>query len=752
MNINTNRPVINLSSVRPQAPARAAEEKAPAASAAAPAESSSFSSLPTRISSVSPQAAAEISAKYEGQEMVPGELLVQLRGGMESGLMSDFASEYGAKVLEKLNQPESVFKSNGGDLVRLKLPAGIDYSEAVAAMKDDARVKFAEPNLVFTLDDFEKGEAVSEQNQGQQPPAADPSEPNDLHPQLWGLHNTGQTGGTAGAHVSAKDAWKIQTGDGSANGPLIAVIDTGIDYNHPDLKANMWANPGEIPGDGIDNDGNGVIDDVYGYYPAQNSGNPMDGHSHGTHCAGTIAGVGNNGIGVTGVMQNARLMAVKIFSDDGRTTAADIVKGINYATQMGADITSNSWGGGGYSDAIKGAFEANPALHVIAAGNSNYDNDKRDNFPSNYDLDSIVAVAASDHNDTKASFSQWGATKVDVSAPGKDIYSTVPGEKYASYSGTSMATPHVSGGAGLIMSQFPGISNEEVKERLIFGSDRKDALTDISVSDGRVNFASSLENDTVAPGAPNDFGAGNLTSRGGTLSWTSVGDDKWANGAAQTVEIRVSNQPITAENIGQATAFTLAGAKEVGDLASVNFGGTPSETPSTVHFAMRSIDNVGNRSEIRTAVANVPAALVAFSDNFDGQTTSFAASGDFAAVDVEGRGKVFSSAASAEGGSKGASALTSGAIDLSDKKNTYLKFDSKTALNYGDTATVQVSQDGGETWSNVSSLERRSEWAERGIDLSAFDGKSIQLRFDVKAREGRATGGIQVDNIKFLAD
>ncbi|MCA9779987.1 MAG: S8 family serine peptidase [Candidatus Eremiobacteraeota bacterium] len=745
MNINTQRPMINI---RPQAaaaaPAKAAAAPA-AAQAAAPSESSSLSSVPARIANVSSSAVAEVAAKYGDAEVIPGEMIVKLNPGMENGLMGDFASEYGAKMVEKFDMPQSMFKSFDGDLIRIKLPAGISYQEAVAAMKDDARVAYAEPNLVYTLEDVQQGQ----DQQGQQPPR-DPSSPNDLDEKLWGLNNTGQTGGTAGAHVNAKEAWKIQTGNGSDNGPLIAVIDTGIDYNHPDLQANVWTNPGEIPGDGIDNDNNGVIDDVHGYNAFADNGDPMDGHSHGTHCSGTIAGVGNNGQGVTGVMQDANLMAVKIFSDSGRTSVDAIVRGIAYSAKMGADITSNSWGGGQRSEAIYDAFRTNDALHVIAAGNSNYDNDKRDNFPSNYDLDNIVAVAATTHTDERASFSQWGAKNVDVAAPGKDIYSTVPGNKYASYSGTSMATPHVSGGAGLIMSEYPEASNAEVKARLIHGSDRVSSLNDISVSDGRVNFASSLENDSVAPGAPNDFKAGNLTSRGGTLSWTSVGDDKWANGAAQTIEILTSSEPIDGENIANAQSVTFAGAEEVGDLISVGFGGAPSEQSTTVHFALRSIDNVGNTSEMRTASATIPAAGVAFGDNFDGQSTGFTGTGDFKAVEVEGRGKVFSSA-SGEGGSKGSSVLTSGSLDLSEKTNSYLKFDAKTALSWGETASVEVSEDG-ENWTKVGDLGRRSDWSENGIDLSAFDGKSVQLRFNHAAREGRSSGGMMVDNVKVLAD
>jgi subtilisin family serine protease len=743
MNINTQRPFINTQVARPAA-AAAPAATAPTVAQAAPAESSSLSSVPAKISNVSASAVAEVTAKYEGAEVVPGEMIVKLNPGMEAGLMGDFASEYGAKVVEKFDLPQSMFKSFDGDLIRIKLPAGISYQEATAAMQDDSRVAYAEPNLVYHLDGAEQ-----EQDQGQQPPR-DPSSPNDLDGKLWGLNNTGQTGGKAGAHVSAKDAWKIQTGNGNDNGPLIAVIDTGIDYNHPDLKANMWTNPGEIAGDGIDNDNNGVIDDVHGYNAFADSGDPLDGHSHGTHCAGTIGGVGNNGEGVTGVMQDANLMAVKIFSDSGSTSVDAIVRGIAYSAKMGADITSNSWGGGRRSEAIYDAFRTNDALHVIAAGNSNYDNDKRDNFPSNYDLDNIVAVAATNHNDERASFSQWGASTVDVAAPGRDIYSTVPDNKYASYSGTSMATPHVSGGAGLIMSEYPEASNAEVKNRLIFGSDRVANLNDISVSDGRVNFASSLENDTTAPGAPNDFKTSNLSSRGGTLSWTSVGDDKWANGAAQTVEVRMSNEPIDGENFADAQAVTFGGAAEVGDLMSVGFGGAPSEQGQSIHFAMRSIDNVGNSSEVRTASASIPAAGVAFGENFDGESTGFNGTGDFQAVEVEGRGKVFSSA-SGEGGSKGTSALTSGSIDLSEKTNSYLKFDAATSLSWGESASVEVTEDG-ETWTKVGDLARRGDWAEQGVDLSAFDGKSVQLRFNHVGREGRNSGGMQVDNVKILAD
>jgi serine protease len=254
----------------------------------------------------------------------------------------------------------------------------------------------------------------------------------------------------------------------------------------------MWVNPGEIPGDGIDNDGNGVIDDVHGYNAFDDNGDPMDGQGHGTHCAGTIAGVGNDGQGVVGVSPNASLMAVKIFNDEGSTDAAAIIRGIQYATKMGARITSNSWGGPIPNAGIRQAFAESPALHLVAAGNSGTNNDWFPSFPANYNLDSIISVAATDHNDGLADFSQYGARNVDLGAPGVDILSTVPGGKYDVYSGTSMATPHVAGAATLIASQYPEISNEELRERLLGGVDKVDSLQGKTVTGGRLNVYNSL--------------------------------------------------------------------------------------------------------------------------------------------------------------------------------------------------------------------------------------------------------------------
>lgn len=413
-------------------------------------------------------------------EHVPGQVIVKMKN--EPGLLDSLEEDYSLEVVEKYDLPQSMRRSLDGDLMLMQLPPNVSTEEGLAILRDDERVMYAETNDILHAT----------------------AAPNDLDSRLWGLDNQGQNGGTADVDIDAPEAWNITTGKNqSQGGPLIAVIDTGIDANHSDLKANLWTNPGEIAGDGIDNDNNGVIDDVHGYNAIDGSGNPVDDVGHGTHCAGTIGGVGNNGEGVTGVMQKANIMAVKFLSNNGGTLG-DAVKAIAYATKMGARVTSNSWGGGGYNQALKDVLESSPALHIFAAGNDSNNNDKRPAYPASYDLPNIVAVAATDRNDRLASFSNYGATSVDLGAPGVDIFSTVPGGKYRSLSGTSMACPHVTGATGLLLSQEPTLTNEQLKELLLGTTDKVAALEGKTVTGGRLNVNNALEKLTGAePQPPN---------------------------------------------------------------------------------------------------------------------------------------------------------------------------------------------------------------------------------------------------------
>ena len=292
----------------------------------------------------------------------------------------------------------------------------------IAKLQADPNVEYAEPNYIYQPD----------------------TTPNDpYYNNLWGQNNTGQniagTVGTVDADMDAPEAWNTTTGSSDV---VIAVIDTGVDYLHEDLTANMWHNPGEIPDNGIDDDSNGYIDDVYGIDAANNSGDPMDklleDGGHGTHVAGTIAATGNNGKGVVGVSWNSKIMALK-FLTTGGGASSDAIECLNYViAQKNAGVnivaSNNSWGGGDFSAALKDAIEASTnagVLFLAAAGNGDsagngIDNDTSPHYPSSYDLPGIIAVAATDSDDNLASFSNYGATTVDLSAPGTYTLSSTP--------------------------------------------------------------------------------------------------------------------------------------------------------------------------------------------------------------------------------------------------------------------------------------------------------------------------------------
>ena len=315
----------------------------------------------------------------------------------------------------------------------------------------------------------------------------------------WGLKNTGLNSGNifmpgkAGEDLNALPAWEISKG---SNEIKIAVIDTGVDYNHIDLKENMMVNELELNGTaGVDDDGNGYIDDVYGYDFANDDGDPMDGHGHGTHCAGVI-GASHNDTGIAGVMSNVKILSIKFLADSGSGTTEGAIKSIDYAIKRGVNVMSNSWGGGPYNealfDAIKAADEAG-IVFVAAAGNSRRNNDNIGAYPANYELDNVISVGAMDGSGRKASFSNYGSQKVHVFAPGVNIYSTVQGNSYRKMSGTSMACPHVSGVVGLMLSQTMGLTPLEIREKLINSSVENRSLNSYSVSNGRVDAFGALE-------------------------------------------------------------------------------------------------------------------------------------------------------------------------------------------------------------------------------------------------------------------
>lgn len=313
---------------------------------------------------------------------------------------------------------------------------------------------------------------------------------------LWGLRNTGQKGGVAGADIAAPAAWDITNGSPNV---IVAVIDTGIRYTHRDLTNQMWRNPGESGGgketNGIDDDGDGYIDDVFGINARLGTGDPMDIDGHGTHVAGTIGAAANDGNPHVGVTWGVRIMACKFLAPTGATS--DAIESIDYAVSKGAKILNNSWGGGGYSEALYDAINnarRKGVLFVAAAGNDGTDNDVSPHYPSNYDLDNVISVAALNRSDVLSEFSNYGQTTVDLGAPGEEIYScwSTSDTAYNTIDGTSMATPHVSGVAALILSLFPEADLSELRQRLYQGTVPIPALSGLCTTGGRLNAYRSL--------------------------------------------------------------------------------------------------------------------------------------------------------------------------------------------------------------------------------------------------------------------
>ena len=500
---------------------------------------------------------------------VPGEVIVKFTPEVTAAQAGDIFAKLGAEKIKD-------FPLIRASLIRLN---GMTVSEAISAYVGHSLLEYIEPNYLWFID------------------ATIPDDPS--FGQLWGMNNTGQTGGTIDADIDAPEAWDLTTGSRDV---IVAVIDTGVDYNHPDLAANMWVNPGEIPGNGIDDDQNGWIDDIHGCDAVNQDGDPMDDHSHGTHCSGTIGGVGNNALGVAGVNWNVRIMACKFLSAGGSGSTDDAIECLEYAVAMGATLTSNSWGGGGYSlaleDAITQSYNAGQ-LFVAAAGNSGQDNDLYANYPSNYTVPNVVAVGATDHNDDRVQTGLWassyGATTVDIGAPGLDILSSVPGGGYATKSGTSMATPHVAGALALLKGAFPDITVEAAKTVLIQSADKKPQLAGLWVSEGRLNVAVMLTGpDSIPPAPVLDLAVPTTASNWVDLVWTASGDDGTA-GTAAAYDLRYAEFPIDPLTFEAATrVLDLPAPQETGLTESTRVSDLASNT--LYYFALKVIDEYGNRS------------------------------------------------------------------------------------------------------------------------------------------------------------
>lgn len=401
-------------------------------------------------------------------DIIEGEFLVKV-------VTKDDVQPVKAAVIGKGMTVPRTYKKTA--MLHVKVPAGGNIETSLAEIRKIGKVVYVEPNArVYLL--------------------ATPNEPDFAR--MWGLHNTGQNGGTDDADIDAAEAWDVTTG----GDVIVAIIDSGLDTGHPDLAANLWVNPGEIAGNGIDDDGNGYIDDVHGYdFGGGDSDTSDDIIGHGTHVAGTVGAVGNNGVGVVGVNWNVKLMACKFADGAGNLDIAAGIEAIEYAVAHGARVSNNSWGGYGFSQALYDAVRMagqNDHLFVAAAANDANDNDQNPAYPASFDLDNVIAVAATDRNDQLANFSNYGLTTVDLGAPGVAILSTLPlagsqmGANYGEAQGTSMAAPHVAGAAAILLSVDNRLSHAALKAALLDNADPIPALGGRCVTGARLNLFNAL--------------------------------------------------------------------------------------------------------------------------------------------------------------------------------------------------------------------------------------------------------------------
>ena len=693
----------------------------------------------------------------ERPAFVPGQVIVRFQAGVTREQISDFYAQYGLAEKQNLDRDPT----DTDEEMRLAAsPVDID-DRLIELLENDPRVVYAEPNYLLQISET---------------PPSDP-----LFEKLWALNNTGQTGGTADADIDALEAWEINKGSRDV---IVAIIDTGIDYTHEDLASQMWANPKECPqGAGKcvpnekDDDNNGFVDDFYGVNLNDESGDPMDDFGHGTHVAGTI-GAASNKVGVVGINWNVRFVACKFLSAFGSGTTANAVRCFNYihdlknGQKQNILVTNNSWGGGGFSQALMDAMGVpGSPLHICSAGNSNTDSRS---YPAAYELPNVIAVAATDHEDKYASFSNYGAEWVDLAAPGVDILSTVPTGRcamcdpsgYRAANGTSMASPHVTGAAALIWAEFgSSLSNEQVKQRILSGVESLRDRSKLTITNGRLNVLNVLERDSTPPAAVADLTPGGVLLTQILLNWTASGDDGM-EGKATAYDIRYSQAPLSEANFELAQRVPdVPEPQAAGFRESVLVGGLTPNT--TYYFALKVADNVGNLSELSNVVlARTSAGTIVFEDDMEGGDTNWTVDDKKSLWHLSNLR--FNSPATAwyygqdkernyDTGAANSGTVTSRAIEITGADEALLTFYEWSAVQVNDRfdrTRVQVSTDG-KSWQTVfESHGTNDEWRRREVSLSEFlDGSgSVQVRFwfDTITDSFNAYEGWYVDDVQVL--
>jgi subtilisin family serine protease len=591
----------------------------------------------------------------------------------------------------------------------------VDTNGAVPGWVDSTRgrpgVRYAEPDYVATFD-------------------AVPNDPS--YPSQWGLPTVG-----------APAAWDTTTGSSSV---VVGVIDTGVQSTHEDLTSRMWTNPGEIPGNGIDDEGDGYIDDVHGIDCATGSGDPSDTNGHGTAVAGVIAAAGNNGLGVTGVAWDARIMSLRFTDASGAGTVSAAVRCIDYAIAHGAAITNDSWQipySQTLRDAIVRARNAGQ-LFIAAAGNTGTNSDTLLGvYPADYDLDNIISVTASDPTDALASFSTFGPLTVDLAAPGTDILSTaVGGNGYGTLSGTSLAAPFVSGAAALVLSAYPGSPYQQIVDRILGSVDVVPSLTGKVGTGGRLNVARALEADTVAPGATS-LTVSNTSRTSLSLTWTAPAENGASGGTISRYALSYAPAGTGGWAAAPAPASSLPGTRQTTTIAGLVPG-------SPYDVSLSSVDNVGNRATATTSARTRPGILVLATDAENG-SSGWTASGSWAITTEAGHSPThaWSDSPAALSPLNANISLGSPAFSLVGVVAPRLSFWTRYQMTKGfQSGTVEASSNGGASWTKLGTYAGASAFRPIELNLSAFAGApSVQVRFRMKSNSTQTLDGWYVDDM-----
>ena len=478
-------------------------------------------------------------------ERNPFGLLVSFDPAADPALVADLLQYVNGSLVHRFGQSDLYLLETLSDLDKTQM--ALQSHPAVLSADFDTTVEATEPPVeVLTSDDPRAGD-------------------------MWGLFDT--------HGINAVDAWQASS---NSQQIVVAVIDSGVDTSHPDLAGRIWVNPGEIADNGVDDDNNGFVDDIHGWDFVEDDAVPNDDNGHGTHVAGTIAAVRDNGVGIAGVADNARIMALRFLNADGSGYTSDALAALEYAIDNGAPISNNSWGGGGYSGAMATMLDGVVGSHlfVAAAGNSGQNIDTSPQYPAAYPQDNILSVAAHDSSGQLASFSNYGVNSVDISAPGVSILSSVPGTGYSSFNGTSMASPHAAGVAALVLGSDPSLSPTEVISVLMDGGRPSPAFAQVRsgaaldgyqalqlIGDGpTVTISGAPEDGQVAVGTELTLSASAVSVDGDDLSasivWRDSNGDVIGNGPAVTVtaseigQLRISAEATdAADQLGRASLY-----------------------------------------------------------------------------------------------------------------------------------------------------------------------------------------------------